>query len=247
MAWLEDHRRGNRQAVFVEDEWRVGPRTIVNAGLRYDRNSEIGARFSPRIALIQTLTPADTLKLIYGTAFRAPNAYEQHYAMSTPGGQEADPDLRPEDIHTQELIREHRPDAYGKVSLSLFHYQMHGLIRQALDTSTRGAHWSTRRSGCSRPAPAEDRPQLRPAAAAAGRDHRPGHHFAGTGLRPERAGRRRRRPGPARVAACGRLRLRAGLLAGQADARRRHPGALCRGQRFVRRGMNDGFTSLPQT
>ncbi|RYE99647.1 MAG: TonB-dependent receptor, partial [Oxalobacteraceae bacterium] len=70
MAWLKDHRRGNRQAVFVEDEWRVGPRTIVNAGLRYDRNSEIGARFSPRIALIQTLTPADTLKLIYGTAFR---------------------------------------------------------------------------------------------------------------------------------------------------------------------------------
>ena len=136
MAWLDDRRRGNRHAAFVEDEWRVGPRTIVNAGLRYDRNSEIGARFSPRLALIQTLTPADTLKLIYGTAFRTPNAYEQYYAISTPGGQEANPDLRPEDIHTRELIWEHRPDACGKVSLSLFHYQMHGLITQALDTST---------------------------------------------------------------------------------------------------------------
>lgn len=136
ISWLDDRRRSNRDAAFIEDEWHVGDKTIVNAGLRYDRDSEIGARFSPRLALIRTITPADTLKLLYGTAFRTPNAYEQYYAIPTVGGQEANPNLRPEDIRTHELVWEHRPDAYGKVSLSLFHYQMRGLITQVLDVST---------------------------------------------------------------------------------------------------------------
>jgi outer membrane receptor protein involved in Fe transport len=135
-SWLDDRRSSNRDAAFIEDEWRAGRKTLVNVGLRYDRDSEVGARFSPRFALIQTLTPADTLKVIYGTAFRTPNAYEQYYAIPTPGGQEANPTLRSEDIRTHELVWEHRPDAYGKVSLSLFHYRMHGLITQTLDAST---------------------------------------------------------------------------------------------------------------
>lgn len=136
VTWMDDRRHGNRDAAFVEDEWRAGARTIVNLGLRYDRDSEIGARFSPRLALIRTLTAADTLKLIYGTAFRTPNAYEQYYAIAAVDGQQANPNLRPETIRTHELVWEHRPDAYGKVSLSLFHYRMHGLITQALDAST---------------------------------------------------------------------------------------------------------------
>jgi len=136
VSWLDDRRSSHRDAAFVEDEWRVGRKTIVNAGLRYDRDSETGGKFSPRLALIRTLTPADTLKLLYGTAFRTPNAYEQYYAIPAAGGQEANPDLRPEQIRTHELVWEHRPDAYGKVSLSLFHYRMHGLITQALDAST---------------------------------------------------------------------------------------------------------------
>jgi outer membrane receptor protein involved in Fe transport len=130
---LDDHRSGNRSAAFVEDEWRAGGRTIVNAGLRYDRDSTAGGKLSPRVALIQTITSKDTVKAIYGTAFRTPNAYEQYYATPGADGQAANPALRPEEIRTGEFVWEHRPDAYAKLSLALFRYQMHDLITQVDD------------------------------------------------------------------------------------------------------------------
>lgn len=135
-ANLDDHRSGDRNAAFVEHEWHVGDKTIVNAGLRYDRDSVAGGKLSPRVALIQTITPKNTVKAIYGTAFRTPNAYEQYYAIPGVGGQEANPELRPEEIRTTELVWEHRPDAYAKLSLSLFRYQIHNLITQVEDPVT---------------------------------------------------------------------------------------------------------------
>lgn len=131
---LNDRRSGGRVAAFLEDEWHVAASTILNAGLRYDYDSEASGRFSPRVALIQTLTSEDTVKAIHGKAFRTPNAYEQYYAIVRTGGQEAIPVLRPEDIHTSELVWEHALDAYGKISMSLFSYRMHDLITQATDT-----------------------------------------------------------------------------------------------------------------
>ena len=130
---LDDRRGGGRNAAFVEDEWRLDGATIVNAGLRYDRDSVAGGQLSPRVALIQTITPNDTVKAIYGTAFRTPNAYEQYYAIPGVGGQQANPELKLEKIRTEELVWEHRPDAYAKLSLSLFRYQMHNLITQVTD------------------------------------------------------------------------------------------------------------------
>ena len=40
----------------------------------------------------------DTVKLIQGSAFRTPNAYEMYYATPGPSGQIANPDLRPERV-----------------------------------------------------------------------------------------------------------------------------------------------------
>ena len=136
VTWLDDHRSGSRRAAFVEDEWHIGGATILNAGLRHDRDSTAGARFSPRLALVRTVSPKDTLKAIYGTAFRTPNAYEKYYTIPSTGGQEANPALQREDIRTQELVWEHRPDVYGKLSLSLFRYRMHNLITQVEDPAT---------------------------------------------------------------------------------------------------------------
>lgn len=133
---LDDRRGGTRRSVFVEDEWRLDGATIVNAGLRHDRDSEAGIRTSPRIALIRNVTPRDTVKLIYGTAFRAPNAYERYYALPGAGGQQANPGLQSEDIHTRELVWEHSPHAHAKLSAVLFSYRMHDLITQTEDPAT---------------------------------------------------------------------------------------------------------------
>ena len=125
---LDDTRSGNRSAVFLEDELRLAPGLLLNAGLRYDKGGNVGGQFNPRLALMYQVNPADTVKLIYGTAYRAPNAYELYYVMT--GTQEANSGLTAEHISTRELIFERRLDAAGMARLSLFRNRMRGLIAQ---------------------------------------------------------------------------------------------------------------------
>lgn len=127
---LDDQRSDGRSGVFVQDEWRVMPGLLLNAGLRYDRDSHAGGQVNPRLALMYRATQDDTVKLIYGTAYRAPNAYELYYTSPGDGGQQANPALSAEHISTRELIFERRLDASGLARLSLFNYRMRGLISQ---------------------------------------------------------------------------------------------------------------------
>jgi outer membrane cobalamin receptor len=135
---LDDHAPSDtRAAAFVEDEIRLPAGFLVNAGLRYDhyRHPAIH-RLSPRVALLYKVTPRDTLKLIGGSAFRAPNAYELYYAYPGADGQAANPNLQPERITTRELVLEHALAGAGHATLSMFHYAIDGLvnIQQDLDT-----------------------------------------------------------------------------------------------------------------
>ena len=130
--FLDDRRSDSRSGVFVQDEWRLRPGLLLNAGLRYDRDSNAGGQFHPRLALMYRATPDSTIKLIYGTAYRAPNAYELYYGYPGEGGQQANPDLEAERISTRELIVERRLDANGLARLSLFNYRMRGLISQGV-------------------------------------------------------------------------------------------------------------------
>jgi outer membrane receptor protein involved in Fe transport len=127
---MDDRRADNRAGVFVEDEARLTPELILNAGLRYDHDSISGGRLNPRVALIWHAGAKDTLKLIYGTAFRSPNAYELYYDVDAYA--EANPHLRAERIATGELVWERQPDAYSKLAVSAFHYRITDLITETL-------------------------------------------------------------------------------------------------------------------
>ncbi|MTV39017.1 TonB-dependent receptor plug domain-containing protein [Duganella radicis] len=130
---LDDHRADNRLGAYLEDELRLAPTLLLNAGLRFDRDGVSGTHFSPRTALVWQGGAIDTFKLIYGTAYRSPNAYESYYAVGVgEGGLAANPRLRAEEISTHELVWERQPDAYTKLSLSAYHYRMSGLITQIL-------------------------------------------------------------------------------------------------------------------
>ncbi len=130
---LDDHRADSRVGAYVEDEIRLTPSMLLNAGLRYDRDSITGSRFSPRTALVWQGSAIDTFKLIYGTAYRSPNAYELYYAVGEgEGGLAANPRLRAEEISTRELVWERQPDAYTKLSLSAYHYRISGLITETV-------------------------------------------------------------------------------------------------------------------
>ena len=133
---LDDRRADSRLGVYADDELALRDGLILNAGLRYDRDSVIGSRVSPRAALIAHPGARDTVKLIYGTAYRPPNAYELYYGFPGEGGMQANPGLRAEVIRSQELVWEHMHDAYGKLTASLFRNAMDDLITQQFDTDT---------------------------------------------------------------------------------------------------------------
>ena len=54
----------------LNDDW------ALTVGGRYDRYSSSGSAYSPRLALVRTLTANQSLKLLYGEAFRAPTINE---------------------------------------------------------------------------------------------------------------------------------------------------------------------------
>ncbi len=134
---LDDHHAAIRRALFAEDEIRVADGILVNAGLRYDDHTGPNVRrFSPRVAIVLKPTAADTVKLIGGSAFRTPNAYEMYYAVPGIDGQIANPDLRPERVTTHELVLEHALRDGGHATLSLFRYAVDDLISQQRDART---------------------------------------------------------------------------------------------------------------
>lgn len=133
---LDERHAESRWGVYLTDEITLRPWLLLNAGLRYDRDGTIGSRVSPRAALIARPDPRDTVKLIAGSAYRSPNAYELYYGIPGEGGMLASPQLRAEAIRTRELVWERMQGAYGKLTASLFHYRMDDLITQQLDADS---------------------------------------------------------------------------------------------------------------
>jgi iron complex outermembrane receptor protein len=118
-------------AVFLQDEFRISPRWIVNAGLRHDHELDFGGTTNPRGAIIFAPDSRSTLKLLYGRAFRAPNAYELYYEDSTT--QKRAEGLRPETIRTAELEFERSLGSGVLASASAFNYQIDDLITFSRD------------------------------------------------------------------------------------------------------------------
>ncbi|MBK3822697.1 TonB-dependent receptor plug domain-containing protein [Paraburkholderia aspalathi] len=133
---LDDKRSSNRAGAYVEDEIQLPANFALNAGLRYDWDSVASGNVNPRLALIYKLTAQDTAKLIYGTAYRAPNAFELYYAVPGNGGQLPNPNLKPEHITTTEFIFEHAFSHSGSATLSLFQYSVRNLISLETDPAS---------------------------------------------------------------------------------------------------------------
>jgi len=113
-------------SLYVQEEFDALERFVLNAGVRYDRYSTFGGRASPRLGLVYRPSPRWSAKLLYGEAFRAPNAFELYYYGSGPEA------VGPETISTYEIAF----DAYlsGRIYLggSIYHEDIRDLI--SLDT-----------------------------------------------------------------------------------------------------------------
>ena len=127
-----DLQRSSRQhAVYVQDEIRLGQSVIVNAGLRYDGYEEF-VRVSPRAALIVLPSSVQSLKYLYGSAFRAPNEYELNAVYFGDRVRS----LRPESIDTHEVVWERYVNDRLRTSVSTYWYKADRLITTTLDDST---------------------------------------------------------------------------------------------------------------
>jgi iron complex outermembrane receptor protein len=86
---LLDERSTTNWGAFVQDEFRLNDKLELYAGVRYDYYETFGDTTNPRLGLVYDATKSSTVKLIYGTAFRAPTAYEdpafRRHALPLPG------------------------------------------------------------------------------------------------------------------------------------------------------------------
>lgn len=123
--YIDSHESGGFFSVYAQDEFRLSKDLILNAGVRYDDFTTFGGTVNPRAALIYQASEATTLKLLYGRAFRAPNAYENFYESSI---NKRNPDLGPETIHASELVVEQRLGRSWRASASIFYNDIRDLI-----------------------------------------------------------------------------------------------------------------------
>jgi outer membrane receptor for ferrienterochelin and colicin len=118
---------------YAQDQIKIAKNLDITAGLRYDHYSIFGQSFSPRFALVFRYSKTSSLKLLYGGAFRVPNMYEAFYESYD--SHEANPDIRPEKIHTAELTWSGKLAGTMYGTLSLYMYSIYDLIDQALNES----------------------------------------------------------------------------------------------------------------
>lgn len=130
---LDDNHHNYIQGYYLQDEFHILDNLILNAGLRADIYENFGETINPRGALIWKPRESSILRLSYGEAFRAPNAYELYYDdhVSIKGNRQ----LKPEKNRTLELGWK---EFFGNnVSLSVngFYVWISDLLEQATDPS----------------------------------------------------------------------------------------------------------------
>jgi iron complex outermembrane receptor protein len=117
-----------RYGFFFQDEFKILDPLSLIAGARYDYTPLGGSSANPRVGLIWQARDDTTLKLLYGTAFRAPNVFETFYTdgFSVRGAT----GLVPETNETLELLLDHQLTPFTRLSASLYRYEVQELISQ---------------------------------------------------------------------------------------------------------------------
>lgn len=106
--YINTNRNGWRTGVYIQDEYRITNNLLLNAGLRLDQHHMINSlQLNPRVGLIWDINPSLTAKLIYSSAFRAPNLYERDYNFI--GSNSANPNNKEELIKSYEAITKWYP------------------------------------------------------------------------------------------------------------------------------------------
>jgi iron complex outermembrane receptor protein len=99
--YLDARRAGEVLGVYFQDEFALRPDITLHAGLRWGRQSGSTGAVHPRLGLVYWWNPTTAIKVLHGTAYRPPNAYEREYRVDLPGGVVGTAPLRSERVHTR--------------------------------------------------------------------------------------------------------------------------------------------------
>ncbi len=100
-------------------------KTNFTIGGRYDNNSIYGSIINPRLGLINKPNEKITIKLLFGTAYRAPTNAELYNRAPI---RIANPDLKPEKIRTYEVNYIYTHSKYFIMQTNLFHNDLSNII-----------------------------------------------------------------------------------------------------------------------
>ncbi|GDY19617.1 catecholate siderophore receptor CirA [Verrucomicrobiota bacterium] len=129
---LSDERQTTVVSPYLTSEWALRTNLHFHAGARLDYYDQNTHSANPRLGLVWQPVSATVLKALYGTAFRAPNAYELYY---TDGYVTQKPavNLRPETVDTYELVWEQALGRRWQFSASGYFYRIDDAIQQDPD------------------------------------------------------------------------------------------------------------------
>ncbi len=116
---------------YAQDEVAIRPDLLLSVGARYDYYDSFGGTTNPRLGLIWKPWEGGALKILYGKAFRAPNAYELYYPL---GDLPTNTDLNPERMQTYEAVYEQSLPYNLRLSLAGYYYHIDDLISVNPDT-----------------------------------------------------------------------------------------------------------------
>lgn len=150
-------------AAYAEAQWLAQPWLALNAGLRYDRFRTRGrieqftapafahdaparedGQWNPKVAAVAALGRDATLRLSYGTGFRAPTLLDLYSRSVAPGATagapvvtEPSPDLAPERVRSLEAGIDIVLPMRTRLACSLFAQRLTDLIYRRRESATR--------------------------------------------------------------------------------------------------------------
>lgn len=138
-VYQDSNRSGIRSGLFAQDSYQILDNLTLSAGLRLDQHHMIdNVQLNPRLGLIWNPKPSTTIKLLYGSAFRAPNVYERDYDAFTSWA--ANPDNKEEHIKNYEAVAEWRGPNGFKVNGSIFYNVFTDVLNKNYDSLSPDYH-----------------------------------------------------------------------------------------------------------
>ncbi|MCP4107428.1 MAG: TonB-dependent receptor [Desulfobacteraceae bacterium] len=113
-------------AGYLQNMWEISSYDSLTLGVRYDYYDDFGGTVNPRLGYVHEFSNEMIMKVLYGSAFRAPT-FNEVYAANNPlllGN----PDLEPEKIRTYEFGLEYPLMKYLTLKLNYFHNEIEDLI-----------------------------------------------------------------------------------------------------------------------